>query len=38
MEDNKLDRRLLTEILHDCQPDLASVRRFLASIEDSSSV
>jgi len=33
MDKNKLDRRLLAEILHNCQPDLASVRRFLASIE-----
>jgi hypothetical protein len=33
METNKLDRRLLAEVLQSCEPDLASVRRLLASIE-----
>ena len=33
METTKLDRRLLAEILQSCEPDLASVRRLLWSME-----
>jgi len=33
METNKIDRRLLAEILHNCAPNLASVERLLASLD-----
>lgn len=33
MDLTKLDRRLLAEILRNCEPDVASVQRLLASIE-----
>lgn len=33
MNVDKLDRRLLAEILHDCEPDFANIQRLLASIE-----